>query len=98
MPGAKIPYFRQPGGKWTAAEVAVARELGMASAGLGRRPARLGRARTPHQIGTRVRRRTPAPGSIILLHDGGGDRPGTLAACPGMIQTLKARYGIARLR
>ena len=29
------------------------------------------------------------PGSIILLHDGGGDRHGTLAACPGMIADLK---------
>jgi peptidoglycan/xylan/chitin deacetylase (PgdA/CDA1 family) len=31
------------------------------------------------------------PGSILLLHDGGGDRRQTLAALPGIIRTLKAR-------
>jgi peptidoglycan/xylan/chitin deacetylase (PgdA/CDA1 family) len=31
------------------------------------------------------------PGSIILDHDGGGDRSQTLAAIPEIIQTLKAR-------
>jgi peptidoglycan/xylan/chitin deacetylase (PgdA/CDA1 family) len=36
------------------------------------------------------------PGSIILMHDGGGDRSGTLAALPGIIDTLRARgYGFA---
>jgi peptidoglycan/xylan/chitin deacetylase (PgdA/CDA1 family) len=38
------------------------------------------------------------PGSIILMHDGGGDRSGTLAALPGIIATLRARgYGFATL-
>ena len=31
------------------------------------------------------------PGSIILMHDGGGDRSGTLAALPAIIDTLRAR-------
>jgi peptidoglycan/xylan/chitin deacetylase (PgdA/CDA1 family) len=31
------------------------------------------------------------PGSIVLMHDGGGDRSGTLAALPGIIDTLRAR-------
>jgi len=31
------------------------------------------------------------PGSIILMHDGGGDRSGTLAALPQVIDTLRAR-------
>jgi peptidoglycan/xylan/chitin deacetylase (PgdA/CDA1 family) len=31
------------------------------------------------------------PGSIILMHDGGGDRSGTLAALPSIIDTLRAR-------
>jgi peptidoglycan/xylan/chitin deacetylase (PgdA/CDA1 family) len=36
------------------------------------------------------------PGSIVLMHDGGGDRSGTLAALPGIIDTLRARgYGFA---
>ena len=31
------------------------------------------------------------PGSIILMHDGGGDRSGTLAALPRIIDTLRGR-------
>jgi peptidoglycan/xylan/chitin deacetylase (PgdA/CDA1 family) len=31
------------------------------------------------------------PGSIILMHDGGGDRSGTLAALPSIIDTLRSR-------
>ncbi len=41
-----------------------------------------------------IRRRvlsTTRPGSIILLHDAGGDRRQTLAALPGIIRGLKAR-------
>ncbi len=35
-------------------------------------------------------------GSIILMHDGGGNRSGTLAALPSIIDTLRARgYGFA---
>jgi peptidoglycan/xylan/chitin deacetylase (PgdA/CDA1 family) len=30
------------------------------------------------------------PGSIILLHDGGGDRSQTIAAVPGIIHTLRS--------
>ncbi|MFE4972442.1 polysaccharide deacetylase family protein [Kitasatospora sp. NPDC056651] len=38
------------------------------------------------------------PGSVILLHDGGGDRSQTVAALPAIISTLKARgYGFAAL-
>jgi peptidoglycan/xylan/chitin deacetylase (PgdA/CDA1 family) len=36
------------------------------------------------------------PGSIILMHDGGGDRGGTLAALPSIIDTLRGRgFGFA---
>ena len=31
------------------------------------------------------------PGSIVLMHDGGGDRSGTLAALPRIVDTLRAR-------
>lgn len=35
--------------------------------------------------------RTWTKGSVILLHDGGGDRSATVAALPMLIQTLRAR-------
>jgi peptidoglycan/xylan/chitin deacetylase (PgdA/CDA1 family) len=31
------------------------------------------------------------PGSIVIMHDGGGNRGGTLAALPAIIDTLRAR-------
>jgi peptidoglycan/xylan/chitin deacetylase (PgdA/CDA1 family) len=31
------------------------------------------------------------PGSIILMHDGGGDRSQTITALPGIIRGLRAR-------
>ncbi|MBO1416020.1 polysaccharide deacetylase family protein [Streptomyces sp. FH025] len=38
------------------------------------------------------------PGSVILLHDGGGDRSQTAAALPAILSTLKSRgYGFAIL-
>jgi len=38
------------------------------------------------------------PGSIVLMHDGGGDRSETVAALPYIIQTLKSRgYRFANL-
>ncbi|MFD8598336.1 polysaccharide deacetylase family protein [Kitasatospora sp. NPDC059646] len=38
------------------------------------------------------------PGSVILLHDGGGDRSQTAEALPGVIEGLLARgYGFARV-
>ncbi len=38
------------------------------------------------------------PGSVVLLHDGGGDRSQTVEALPGVIEGLLARgYGFARV-
>ena len=31
------------------------------------------------------------PGAIVLMHDGGGDRSETVAALPGIVQTLRDR-------
>lgn len=47
---------------------------------------RLPSTRITHDVVTRVR-----PGSIVLLHDGGGDRTQTIKALPGIIRLLKAR-------
>lgn len=96
VPGARIGYFRQPGGKWTALEVKVARDLGMVSLHWSVDPAdwqKPGATVIIHRIADRAR-----PGSIVLLHDGGGDRSGTLDACPTVLAALKRKYGIVALK
>jgi peptidoglycan/xylan/chitin deacetylase (PgdA/CDA1 family) len=96
VPGAKIPYYRQPGGKWTPAIVTVSRSLGMAPLHWDVDPQdwdKPGAAMISKRVAAHAR-----PGSIVLMHDGGGDRSGTLAACPTVIGQLKKRYGIVGLR
>lgn len=77
-PGVRISYYRQPGGAWTDRVVQVATELGMASLHWDVDPAdwRTPGART---IAETLRNGT-AEESIVLLHDGGGDRSGTVRA------------------
>ncbi|MFF5172552.1 polysaccharide deacetylase family protein [Micromonospora sp. NPDC000089] len=95
VPGAKVPYFRQPGGRWTAEEITVARQLGMRPLHWSVDPQDWAKPPTDmivHRVEGHAR-----PGAVILMHDGGGDRGGTLAACPRLLADLKHRFGIARL-
>ncbi|HTF11467.1 MAG TPA: polysaccharide deacetylase family protein [Asanoa sp.] len=96
VPNAKIRYFRQPGGEWTANVVKVSGSLGMLPLGWDVDP-RDWEITDAKLIGSRVISHS-RPGSIILMHDGGGDRKGTLVACPNVIKTLSSRYGITQLR
>ncbi|MFB6893065.1 polysaccharide deacetylase family protein [Kitasatospora sp. NPDC056327] len=55
--------------------------------------ARPGRAAIERRVLDAVR-----PGSVVLFHDGGGDRSQTVAALPAVLRTLKARgYSFALL-
>ncbi|MFD2763888.1 polysaccharide deacetylase family protein [Micromonospora eburnea] len=95
-PGAEITWFRQPGGRWTAEEVEVARKLGMRPLHWDVDPQDWN-----HPNAKTIINRVEAavrPGSIVLMHDGGGDRKQTMAACRQLIPELKKRYGISRLR
>lgn len=95
-PGAKIPYFRQPGGKWTPTGVRAARDLDMVSLGWTVDPKDW--EKPPGQV-IKARVLTQAhPGAVILLHDGGGERSGTLSGTRGAIPPLKQRYGVIQLR
>ncbi|MEU4779682.1 polysaccharide deacetylase family protein [Micromonospora sp. NPDC023633] len=96
VPGAKVPFYRQPGGRWTREVVTVASQLDMRSLHWNVDPQDWGKP-TAATIVKRVRA-AARPGSVVLLHDGGGDRAATLAACPRLITDLKRRYGVARLR
>jgi peptidoglycan/xylan/chitin deacetylase (PgdA/CDA1 family) len=81
--------FRPPGGAVDAGVLASAGSLGMRTVTWDVDPtdwATPGSATVYSRIVGAAQ-----PGSIILMHDGGGDRGGTLDALPSIIDTLRAR-------
>jgi peptidoglycan/xylan/chitin deacetylase (PgdA/CDA1 family) len=81
--------FRAPGGGWSAVLEAAARRQGMAALKWDVDPrdwARPGTAAVVRVVMAQVR-----PGSVVLLHDGGGDRSQTLAALSVLLRELPAR-------
>ncbi|RIV38881.1 polysaccharide deacetylase family protein [Micromonospora radicis] len=96
VPDAEVPFYRQPGGRWTAEVVKVAKRLGMRSLHWTVDPKDWARP-TAATIEKRVER-AARPGAVVLLHDGGGNRAATLAACRKLIAALKRDHGVARLR
>lgn len=87
VPDAEIPYFRAPNGSWgEAAEVAAdmgLSPLGAAVAIEDWEPA------TPDELMERLRVRI-TEGTIVVMHDGGGDRGPTVKAVDEIIPELKA--------
>lgn len=96
VPGAEIHYFRQPGGKWTPTGVKVAREQGMVSLGWTVDPKDWEKP-PASAIKARLISQSHA-GAVVLMHDGGGDRTGTVGGFRAAIPVLKQRYGVAELR
>jgi peptidoglycan-N-acetylglucosamine deacetylase len=81
--------FRPPGGAADAAVISTAASLGMQSITWDVDPmdwATPGTAAVYSRIVGAAR-----PGSIVLMHDGGGPRGETLAALPSIIDTLRGR-------
>lgn len=95
VPNARIVYFRQPGGRWTASVVEVARQLGLASLHWTVDPQDW-RGPPASTIVVSVTRRC-RPGAIILLHDGGGDRSNTLVAVRSFLPALVQRQSFSAL-
>ncbi|MGX7669584.1 polysaccharide deacetylase family protein [Plantactinospora sp. DSM 117369] len=95
VPDARIGYFRQPGGAWTATVVAVARQLGMTSLHWAVDPKDWTRP-SAGAIAARVIAGV-APGAIVLLHDAGGNRQGTVIALGWLLPDLARRYALAAL-
>ncbi|WP_412540988.1 polysaccharide deacetylase family protein [Longispora sp. K20-0274] len=88
-PGAQIRYYRQPGGAWTPTLIDVARSLGMRSLHWSvdtKDWTQPGADAIYTTVATQA-----GPGSIVLMHDAGGNRSGTLAACQRLFPQLKAR-------
>ncbi|MEV4654770.1 polysaccharide deacetylase family protein [Micromonospora sp. NPDC049301] len=96
VPGAPVPFYRQPGGRWTPEVLAVAKDLGMRPLHWNVDPQDWDKP-TAATIAKRIHS-AARPGAVVLLHDGGGNRAATLSACPHVIADLKRRFGITRLR
>jgi peptidoglycan/xylan/chitin deacetylase (PgdA/CDA1 family) len=94
-PGSRVSYFRHPGGAWTQAAVNSARQLGMTSLHWDVDP-RDWLKPGPRAISNTVTGSTQA-GSIVLLHDGGGDRLGTVEALRSILPNLVSRLRLVAL-
>jgi peptidoglycan/xylan/chitin deacetylase (PgdA/CDA1 family) len=100
VPKAKIKYFRAPGGKFTPAVVAVARQLGMASIywKVDPRDWDHPEGETPAQHRSRVIARVEKhtrKGAIVLSHDYA--QPDTVAAYRTLLPWLHRRFQLVAL-
>jgi len=81
--------FRPPGGGVDAAVIDAAAGLGMRTVTWDVDPGDWANPGSGAVYGRVVG--AARPGSIVVMHDGGGDRSGTLAALPHIVDTLRAR-------
>jgi peptidoglycan/xylan/chitin deacetylase (PgdA/CDA1 family) len=100
VPGAKISYFRAPGGNFSSGLVAMAREYGMTSIywdvdprDWDHAPDRSDQMHVQRVIGE-VQRNTRA-GSIVLSHD--NRQPDTITAYQTLLPWLSARFTLVAL-
>ncbi|MFE2725702.1 polysaccharide deacetylase family protein [Kitasatospora sp. NPDC059327] len=88
-PGTEVPWFRAPGGGFTADNQRVAADHGLRPLGWSVDPrdwSRPGVASIVSTVQSQLR-----PGGVILLHDGGGDRGQTVAALKQLLPWLVAQ-------
>jgi peptidoglycan/xylan/chitin deacetylase (PgdA/CDA1 family) len=88
--GIHTSLFRPPGGSMPPPVVAAAQAKGLRTVIWTVDPQDWRPGTTPAQIAARVLAQVK-PGSIVLLHDGGGDRSATVAALPRIIDGIKKR-------
>ncbi len=81
--------FRPPGGALNSSVIATAGSLGMRTITWNVDPRDWSLPGTGAIYNTVVN--TTHPGSIVIMHDGGGNRSETLAALPRIIDTLRSR-------
>ena len=89
--GATPKLFRPPGGSYSPTVVDAAEALGervvLWSVDPGDWQPGATAAQITHRVLAAVR-----PGSIVILHDGGGDRAATVAALPAIVRGLRHRH------
>jgi peptidoglycan/xylan/chitin deacetylase (PgdA/CDA1 family) len=88
--GARPTLFRPPGGSWSDEVVRLARAQGMRVVLWSVDPRDWAPGATPRGIVRTVLSHVHA-GSIVLLHDGGGDRSATVRALPRIIDGIRHR-------
>ncbi len=86
VPEIEVPFFRAPGGNFSAAVNTVAASYDQAPLGWSVDP-KDWREPGAHRIYAAVMAGV-TPGSIVLLHDGGGDQSDTVAALGEIISAL----------
>jgi peptidoglycan-N-acetylglucosamine deacetylase len=91
--GAHVTLFRPPGGSFDRRVVNVARSAGMRVVNWDVDPQDYAPGTTASRI-VRSVLRSVGPGSIVLMHDGGGDRTATVKAVPRIVRGIR-RMGLA---
>ena len=88
--GATPHWFRPPGGSWSESVVAAADAVHLRTVLWSVDPQDWRSDVTAREVARRVLDRIK-PGSIVLLHDGGGDAAHTIAALPTIIRGIRKR-------
>lgn len=96
VPEVPIGYYRQPGGNWNERIVAASLDLGMVPVHWTVDPSDWDKSVKAAGIEKEVCRATTA-GSIVLMHDGGGDRSRTFSALNPILTDLTARFTLIPL-
>ena len=95
VPDAPIKYFRNPGGAFSPKTVSVAASMGMTSIFWNVDPQDWRRPGVQPIINNVLGH--TGPGSIVLLHDGGGDRSQTMTALRTILPNLAGRFTLIAL-
>ncbi|MFF0313301.1 polysaccharide deacetylase family protein [Micromonospora sp. NPDC005252] len=95
VPDAPIVWYRQPGGAWTYPVVSVSQQLGMTPLHWSVDPSDW-QAPGASKIAATVLAQAE-PGAVVLMHDAGGDRQGTVDALRRILPQLSARYELEAL-
>ncbi len=94
-PGTPISYFRAPGGNWTDSIVSVAASLGMSALDWSVDPRDWAVPPVNNIVDTIES--SAEPGSIFLMHDGGGNRANSVEAVRQFLPVLMANASLIPL-
>ncbi|MBF5032059.1 MULTISPECIES: polysaccharide deacetylase family protein [unclassified Micromonospora] len=94
-PDARIAYYRQPGGAWMPSVMSACADLNLTPLHWSVDPSDW-KAPGATTIEAMVRSQM-GPGAIVLMHDAGGDRSGTVSALQQLLPELLTRFELEPL-